>query len=147
MPFQVVGKSHKMRAFLLVLGCTVPLTAFAVFAPGVVDELTVGILIWDVLALLLAPTVIFALCVWTIPRVRTFAVSLVLALILCAVWSVAYYPVSRVFIPATVVGKDGLESLPPLSEADITRIVRGNCFLVCGCICGALLTIMEAKKK
>ena len=131
-----------MKRSLIILGVAVPLTVFTVFSPGVVHNLTFGILLWDVTALLLATAVLVGMNLQTTP-IRAFVLCLVLVLILCSVWSVVYYPVSRVFIMGRVVGETGLASLPSLSEADITRLIRGNCFIVLGCIGGAVLAIMK----
>jgi len=120
-----------VRPFMLVLGVMVPVVTITVFVrPN---------LAWDMIVLFFVPATLTSLCVRTTPA-RAFVGSLLLAVILCSVWSLIYYPVSRIFLMGRVLNADGTMGLIPLSALEMSRLIRGCCFLVVSTILGATLT-------
>lgn len=129
-----------MKRFLAILGVTAPLAFFALFAPGVVEELTPGIMTWDVLALFIIPSALLAQCRHRTPRGAVIR-SVVFVLVLCTVWSITYYPVSRFFIMGEVLHPDGSTGLVPLSGDEPKRLVLGCVYLIASAVSGGLMSV------
>jgi len=135
-----------MKRFLTILGATVLLTFFALLAPGVVEDLSPGIMIWDVLALFVIPSALLSLCRHHSPRCTVIR-SAVFALVLCAVWIVTYYPISRFFIMGEVVNPDGTTGHVSLLGDEPKRLVLGCLYLVASSVAGGLLSVAKERKK
>lgn len=135
-----------MKRFLAILGATVPFTFFALFAPGVVEDLSVGIMMWDVLALFIIPSTLLALCQHRSLR-GTAVRSVVFALVLCAVWIVTYYPISRFFIMGEVIYPDGTTGHVPLSGDEPKRLVLGCVYLIASSVAGGLLSVAKERRR
>jgi len=129
-----VRNRDEMKRFLTILGATVLLTFFALLAPGVV------------LALFVIPSALLSLCRHHSPRCTVIR-SAVFALVLCAVWIVTYYPISRFFIMGEVVNPDGTTGHVSLLGDEPKRLVLGCLYLVASSVAGGLLSVAKERKK